>query len=230
MKLLSIDTSSNICGVSILENTNLICTLDNNTGKTHSENLMPMIKEILNKTNLTLEDIDLIVYDKGPGSFTGLRIGIATVKAFGDSMNLKCIGISSLEALAYNVKTEGLICSIIDCKNNNCYFSLYELKNNIYKELIPPTVESFDNTIKILNKFTNLPITFVGSGVNIFNFQNIFQKAILSTDTNNTLNSYHLGLAGFYKYISSNTLETTDNILPLYLKKPQAEINFKKKD
>ena len=104
------------------------------------------------------------------------------------------------------------------------------IRDSIYKELIPPTVESFDNTIKILNKFTNLPITFVGSGVNIFNFQNIFQKAILSTDTNNTLNSYHLGLAGFYKYISSNTLETTDNILPLYLKKPQAEINFKKKD
>ena len=91
MKILSIDTASNICGVSILENDKLICNLDKDTGRTHSENLMPMIDEIFNKTNLTINDINLIICNIGPGSFTGIRIGVATTKAFSDSLNIPCI-------------------------------------------------------------------------------------------------------------------------------------------
>ena len=64
---------------------------------------MPMVQEAFEKTNLKLSDMDLLVCDLGPGSFTGIRIGVATVKAFVDSLNIPCIGISSLKALAYNV-------------------------------------------------------------------------------------------------------------------------------
>ena len=106
MKILSIDTASNICGVSVLENKKLICNLDTNTGRTHSENLMPMIKNALEKSNLTLEDIQLISCDIGPGSFTGIRIGVATIKAFNDGLGIPCIGVSSLESLAYNIKND----------------------------------------------------------------------------------------------------------------------------
>ena len=69
LKILSVDTASNVCGVSILENNNLICNLDNTTGRTHSENLMPMINEAFKKSNLELKDIDLIVCDIGPRVF-----------------------------------------------------------------------------------------------------------------------------------------------------------------
>ena len=89
MKILSIDTASNICGVSILEDNKLICNLDTDTGRTHSENLMPMIEQAFNKTNLSLKNIDLITCDIGPGSFTGIRIGVATTKAFNDSFYMK---------------------------------------------------------------------------------------------------------------------------------------------
>ena len=78
MKILSIDTASSICGVSILDEKKLLCRLDCDTGRTHSENLMPMIRDAFEKVNLSLSDMDLIVCDKGPGSFTGIRIGIAT--------------------------------------------------------------------------------------------------------------------------------------------------------
>ena len=84
MKILSIDTASDVCGVSILEDKKSIISLDTNTGRTHSENLMPMIENAFNQTNLSLNDIELITCDIGPGSFTGLRIGIATTKAFCD--------------------------------------------------------------------------------------------------------------------------------------------------
>ena len=139
MKILSIDTASNLCTVAILEDKSCIKEIIVNDARNHSEKIMPVIEQTLQEAGLTLHDIDLIVCDKGPGSFTGIRIGVGTVLAFQDSLNIPCIGISSLKVLAYNVSTDGLICSTIDCKNDNCYFALYELKNGNYKVLEPPT-------------------------------------------------------------------------------------------
>ena len=135
MKILSIDTASNLCTVSVLEDTICIKELIVNDTRNHSEKIMPAIEQVLKETNLTLKNIDLVVCDKGPGSFTGIRIGIGTVLAFKDSLNLKCIGISSLEALAYNTNNEGLICTLIDAKNNNVYFGLFKLEHNIYSQI-----------------------------------------------------------------------------------------------
>lgn len=198
MKILSIDTASDVCGVSILEDTNLIIRDDSNTGRTHSEFLMPKIKSCFEKAHLSLSDIDLLVCDIGPGSFTGIRIGVATAKAFQDSINIPTVGISSLEALAYNVKVEGPIASIIDCKNGNCYFALYELKDGIYKNLIPPVATKIDTCHAIL-QVKHLPVT-IAEG---------------------ELNSYNLGLAGLNKYTSSDY--QLQPLLPLYLRKPQAQ-------
>ena len=154
MKTLAIDTSSKICGVCILENKTLINKIDLNNGLTHSESLMPLIKEVLEKANLKLSDIDNIVCDIGPGSFTGIRIGVATAMAFVDSLNLKYTGVTSLEALAYNINTQGLICSIIDAKNENCYYALYKLESGNYKELIEPTATTISNMLDTLKKYT----------------------------------------------------------------------------
>jgi len=131
MKILSIDTSSDICSVAILEDNTVLKELHINDIKTHSEKLMPLIFDIFTECNFKLEDIDLIACSKGPGSFTGIRIGIATAKAFSDSQNIKSIGICSLDGLSYNLETEGLTCCLIDSKNNNVYFGLFE--NHILK-------------------------------------------------------------------------------------------------
>lgn len=234
MKILAIDTASDVCGVSILEDETLICNLDVNTGRTHSENLMLLIKNALEKSNLLLSDIDLIVCDKGPGSFTGIRIGIATVKAFCDSLSIKCIGISSLEALAYNVKQDGYICSLIDCKNDNYYYALYKLENGSYTEVLEPNTNNINMIFDLLNTY-NDNVIFVGD----LNMEYFSSNKILSNYTlsdNNILNSYSLGIAGFrkYKYISESSdininCDTNFDILPLYLKKPQAQKQLEKK-
>lgn len=233
MKILSIDTASNICGVSILEDTKLICTLDTNTGRTHSENLMPMIQEAFEKTNLSLKDIDLLVCDKGPGSFTGIRIGISTIKAFHDSLNIPCIGISSLESLAYNLKNnlnDKYVFSIIDCKNDNCYFALYENQNDTLETLIEPQAESISSALSILNSYCsdtleNHSLCFVGDGSEIYQneIKKVFSNAKFADTTFNVLNSYSLGLAGLAK---SNFFSDIQEVLPLYLKKPQAQRQF----
>lgn len=126
MKILSIDTSSDICSVAILEDDTVINELHIDDIKTHSEKLMPLISNIFEQCHLNLDNIDLIACSKGPGSFTGIRIGLATVKAFADSKNIQAIGISSLDGLAYNIENEGLTCSLIDARNNNVYLGLFE--------------------------------------------------------------------------------------------------------
>lgn len=216
MKILSIDTSSNICTVAVLENYECKEEIIVDDARNHSEKIMPVIEEALNKTNLNLTDIDLIVCDKGPGSFTGIRIGVGTVLAFQDSLNIPCIGVSSLEALAYNVKNNGIICSLIDAKNQNVYFGLFE-KNDYYKQLEDFSFLSIDEVILKLKKYDN--ITFVGDGTLIY-------KELLKNNFNNcnfcnknVLSSYSLALAGLDKYNSN----IKNNIMPLYLRKSQAE-------
>lgn len=238
MKVLSIDSSSNICGVSILDDENLICNLDEDTGRTHSENLMPMIDNAFKKSNLHLKDIDLIVCDIGPGSFTGIRIGVATAKGFHDSLNIPLVGISSLEALAYNLRNDvddnSLVISIIDCKNDNCYFSLFEKMGNVFQALIEPQSDSIESTLSIIktyieDNFLSIPpIYIIGDGSKIYEdkIKEVFENANFSKDKNNLLNSYSLGIAGI-KHFSNYFCE--EDVLPLYLKKPQAQRQLEEK-
>lgn len=216
MKILCIDTSSKLCSVAILENTTLIEKFELDNGLTHSETLMPLVKEILDKCKLELKDIDLLVSDIGPGSFTGIRIGIATCMAFSDSLGIPCIGINSLELLAYNIKKDGLICSTLDCKNNNCFFALYELKDGVYTVLEEPCAKSVSEVLDLLDtKYTNKSIQFVGDGISL-------------EHNNSYLNVENLGIAGFKKFIDNKNIN--ENILPLYLKKPQAQIQLEEKN
>ena len=225
MKILSIDTASNICSVSILDDYNLIKEISIDDLKTHSEKLMPMIEEIFNKTNLSLNDINLIVCDKGPGSFTGIRIGVATAMSFLDTLEIPSIGVSSLEALAYNEKNEGLICSLIDANNSNVYFSLYELKDNIYSLKEDYCCKNINEIVSLLSKYTS-SITFVGDGS--INYKDLIIQSIPNSkfSAKNFLSSYSLGLAGYSKYLSNNF----QDLIPLYLRKSQAERALEEKE
>lgn len=215
MKILAVDTSSKLCSIAILEDTNLIKKLELDNGLTHSETLMPLIQQLLKEFDLTLNNIDLLVSDIGPGSFTGIRIGVSSCKAFSDSLNIPCIGISSLEVLAYNIKNDGLICSTIDCKNDNCYFALYELNSGNYNILVEPCAKSVNDVLDLLSsQYCNSLISFVGDG-------------IPEKETNAYLNVENLGIAGYKKFIKQNKIG--EEILPLYLKKPQAQIQLEEK-
>ena len=221
MKILAVDTSSKLCSVAILEDTNLIKKLELDNGLTHSETLMPLIKQLLNECELSLNNVDLLVSDIGPGSFTGIRIGVSTCKAFSDSLNIPCVGVSSLEVLAYNIKDDGIICSTIDCKNSNCYFALYQLNNGVYSVLEEPCAKSVDDVLSLLKSdYNNTNINFVGDGIPS-------TKLILTEEPCSYLNVENLGIAGFTKFINTNKIG--ENILPLYLKKPQAQIQLESK-
>ena len=157
--------------------------------------------------------------DKGPGSFTGIRIGVATAKAFSDSLNIQSIGISSLEALAYNIKNDGIICSLIDAKNNNVYVGVYEKINENYILRRNLSTENIDN---LLNEFkdSEYSVTFVGDGA--INYKSLIET-ILPNKCNfvekNNISAYNLGLAGLEHFKNEDFVDLN----PLYLRKPQAE-------
>ena len=191
MKILGIDTSSKRCTVCILEDNNMIIELHSDDEKTHSQTLMPLVDEMFKKTDLSLKDIDMLACCVGPGSFTGVRIGISTAKAFADVYNFKTFGVSSLEGLAYNIKEEIsllhtssaaetgsspenskdckdytnqnislIICSLIDAKNENVYYGLFDENYNKIEELSTCSIDELIDKLKKLNK----PIAFVGDG------------------------------------------------------------------
>jgi len=232
LKILAVDTSSKLCSVAILEDKNLIKKLELDNGLTHSETLMPLIQQLLNECSLSLNNINLLVSDIGPGSFTGIRIGVSSCKAFSDSLNIPCVGISSLEVLAYNIQNDGIICSTIDCKNNNCYFALYELNSGNYNVLIEPCAKSVNDVLDLLNsQYYNKCISFVGDGIPSEKLHSIYNNNADSEVTKNIISSYlnveNLGTAGYKKFI--NNKKIGEEILPLYLKKPQAQIQLEEK-
>lgn len=211
MKILGIDTSSKLCSVAIIEDNKLTKKIELDQGFTHSEILMPIIKEILEDCQITLSSIDLIVCDIGPGSFTGIRIGVATAKAFSDSLGIPTIGVSSLEVLARQIKQENVIVSTIDCKNENCYFAVYEYRNGSYEVLEKPQAQTNAFVLSLLQeKFPNAIL--VGDG--------------LTKENPNNLDSYELCLAGLDHYKKQ---QESQELLPLYLKKPQAQKELEKK-
>ena len=226
MKILAIDTSSKICSVSILEDNIVIIEKHNDDEKTHSQKLMPLIDELLEEANLTLDNIDLLACSQGPGSFTGIRIGISTVKAFADVKNIPIIGVTSLESLAYNVVNSGLIATLIDAKHDNVYFALYELKDNKYTTVIEPISDSISNVIELLKKHSDT-LTFVGDGCEVHKdlLSSEFTNCVFASAKQNVQTSISIGKSAFDKY-SSTDYEAVYSVSPIYLKKSQAEINL----
>ncbi len=221
MKILSIDTSSNLCSISILDNTKLVKENILNDTKNHSEKIIPIIAQTLKETNLSLCDIDLLVCDKGPGSFTGIRIGVATVMSFVDSLKISAIGITSLESLVYNVllneERPSFICSLIDAKNDNLYFELYSTLSDTPLSIIPAECKNVNEIIKQLKQFDN--IRFVGDGAIAHQSTLSLSLNNATFSTHNEISSYSLGIAG----LNAFNLSRKEDLLPVYLRKSQAE-------
>ena len=231
MKILAVDTSSKNCSIAIVEveenkNFNILVEKNNDDEKTHSQKLMPMIDEALREHHLSLNDINLLACCLGPGSFTGIRIGIATMKAFADAKNIATVGVTSLESLAYNEDDNSLIFPIIDCKNQNVYAALFSHENNtdtqIGNNIAENIITALDNFSQYLNSSSN--ITFIGDGSILYKelIEEKFSDHKIIFSNNNLQSSISLARCAYDKYL--NGLYGDSNyISPLYLRKSQAE-------
>ena len=229
MRILAVDTSSKNCSVAIVEvdenkNYNIIAFENSDDEKTHSQKLMPIVDKVFKEHNLTLKDMDLLACCVGPGSFTGIRIGIATMKAFADVTNIKTVSVTSLESLSYNIEEDGIIIPIIDCKNNNVYSAIFSKENNTYKQIGKNISDNIDNAIRLYKaNVENKNITFVGDGSILYKdllTSRLSNKLIFSNK--NTQSSISLAKCAYDKYLEG-LYGDSNNLSPLYLRKSQAE-------
>lgn len=222
MKILSIETSGNICAVALNQDDKLIREEIIEDGNTHSVKLMPLVDKLLKETNTSVKDIDLFACDLGPGSFTGIRIGVSTIKAFLDITDKKAVGITSLETLAYNLNTEDIVCSLIDAKNENVYYGFFKKENDIYINIDELGFDNIENVIEIA-KNKNKKIIFIGNGSNVYKdmIESKMKEAQVILDENkNKLNARNIALAAYYKQTEA---VDSNNLNPIYLRKSSAE-------
>ena len=152
MKVLGIDTSSLAASVAVIEDNKLICEYTINTKKTHSQKLMPMIENMLKISDINIGEIDVIAVCEGPGSFTGLRIGMATAKAISHVNNLPIVSVNSVELLAGNMNLcDKKICAILDAQRTQVYMGQYKFENKELKELKSVDVVEIDELITQLS-------------------------------------------------------------------------------
>lgn len=223
MKILAIDTATEVCSVAIFEDNNVLTQKTLNSVNTHSVELMPLIDIALRECNLNLNDIDLFSCDIGPGSFTGIRIGISTIKAFCDSINKPCIGISSLEAFAYSSipPEQYVICSLLNANHSNVYYGLFENSNNKLKQVEDYSFDSIENVLSHLNNLEK-NIFFVGNcGILFHDMIKSHCKCSFEISSINSISATYIAKAAFSKF---DNINLSNNILsPLYLKKSSAE-------
>lgn len=127
MKILAFDSTAITASVAVAEDEKLLGEITLNNGNTHSQTLLPMAESLFKMLSITADDIDIFACSQGPGSFTGVRIGAATVKGMAFGRNKACVGVSTLHALAYNLRGfEGIICPVMNARRSQVYTAIFE--------------------------------------------------------------------------------------------------------
>ncbi len=165
MKVLGIDTSSNPASCAVSDNETVLAEFYINNKKTHSQTLLGMIDSVKSILELDLSEIDVLAVSKGPGSFTGLRIGSATVKGLALALEIPVAEISTLEMMAYQMYAfEGLICPVMDARRSEVYTGIYRFEKEELVTVKPDTAIPVSELINILNDLGQ-PVIMLGDGV-----------------------------------------------------------------
>ena len=214
MKVLAFDTSSKALSLAILEDKQVLAETTINIKKNHSITLMPAIDFLMASLDLTPKDLDRIVVAEGPGSYTGLRIAVATAKTLAHTLNIELVGMSSLLALVPR-QQEGLFVPLMDARRNNVYAGFYENAK-------PVTPEAHLSFAEVLEKVKDAEqVTFVGE-VGVFVEQ--IQEQLPQASYQETLpNAANLALWAWDKKADS-----LHDFVPNYLKRVEAEENWLK--
>lgn len=226
MKLLAVDSSSSVASAALIENRRVVAEFFINAGLTHSQTLAPMIDGIIKNLNFNLQDLDFFAVTNGPGSFTGLRISMATVKGMALVLNKPCMGISSLLASAYGCRDfSGIIAACMDARRGEVYNAVFKsdgteisiIKDDraIPIETLAKELKNYDCEIKLVGDGAEMCYnTFVQD----FKLDNI--KSVL--EEQRYIKASRVGFAALDNYGNENLVTAVD-LKPKYLKVSQAE-------
>jgi len=228
MKVLGVDTSSNVATASLIDDDLIIAEYTLNFKKTHSERLMPMIDDMLTSCGCSIDDVDMFAVSVGPGSFTGVRIGVATVKGLAHATGKKVVPVGTLEALAYNLPyAEHLIVPIMDARRDQVYTGTYIWDEDGFREIEAPCAVSIDECIDSCGKL--LDVIFIGDGVPVYKeriIERLGERAKFAPAGSSLQRASSVAALGLYKI---DEAVSCHEITPLYLRKSQAEREYDEK-
>lgn len=224
MNILALDTSAKTTSVSLCDDTRVIAEFSLNTMKTHSQTLMPMIEAALHTSGTSLSEIDLFAVSSGPGSFTGLRIGIGAVKGLALGLSKPCIGVSTLEALAYNmIDHDGIVLTAMDARCKQVYCAFFRVSQKTVTRLTPDTACAIESLAGTLSTFDGAPVTVVGDGAQLC--VSLLQKDVpslqLASEPNRTQRASSVARCAL-KYYPDGCTDAA-SLMPVYLRLPQAQ-------
>lgn len=229
MKVLGIDTSAKTCSVALLQDGAVLSSYLLGEGLTHSQTLLPLIKKVLTESECEVADLDLISITAGPGSFTGLRIGISTVKGLAFSNNIPCVGVSTLEATAENcADCEGYVaCVLMDARRGEFYNALFFVQNGDLLRLTPDRAISGDEIAKQIKKFEK--VILLGDGAEKFASMFPEYRTALSPEGIRYQCGTGAAILGCKSY-KSGLSTIAGQLAPVYLRLPQAEREWQAKN
>ena len=227
MKILSVDTTGNVASVAVVDDTKTLCEITLNLHKTHSETLVPMIETVCQMLGLTPNDMDYLAVAVGPGSFTGVRIGVAAIKGIAAALEKKVIPVTTTEALAYNVfGCEKIICPIMDARRNQVYTAFYTWRDGQFTCLAEAQVLNINDVLEKAKAFGQ-PVVFLGDGVapNLETIQNSGLNVSFADVNCNLQRAASVGALAV-KYAKLGKAVNGADVVPIYLRKPQAEREY----
>lgn len=233
MKILALECSATPASVAIIENDKVVASSFVNVKLTHSQTLMPMIENLLLASMTNIKQIEGFAISNGPGSFTGVRIGISAVKGLAAANKLPCVAVSTLESMAQNYSdTDCIVCAVMDARCSQVYNAIFDIENGKITRLCKDramTVTELSQELKNMSQNEEKCVIIVGDGADVFypfveNIKNI-KKAHPARCFQNAIG---VGFTSLKQFEKGQTL-TPQELLPFYLRLPQAERELKLK-
>ena len=222
MKILALDSTAVAASVALCEDGELLGEYTVRNGNTHSQTLLPMVESLLSFFEIGVDDIDLFAASAGPGSFTGVRIGAATLKGLAFGTDKPCLGVSTLEALAYNlIGQDGLICPVMNARRKQVYTAIFRCKSGQLERLLPDSALAITELDAILAGYRDETIYLCGDGYDIT--EELLTTPIAPTPERlRHQSAYSVAQVALRDY--QNGVHTSDlEMAPTYLRPSQAE-------
>lgn len=221
MKILAMDSSAVAASVALCDDGRLLGESTILNGNTHSQTLLPMVEALLAQFEITTDEIDLFAVSNGPGSFTGVRIGVATMKGLAFGKNKPCVGVSTLEALANNLTvTDGLICPVMNARRKQVYTALFRASNGNPERLLPDSAMAISELNELLMGY-NEPIRLVGDGYDV-TLEGLTIETVPVPDRLRHQSAYSVAQTALVAY-QRGMISTDVGTVATYLRPSQAE-------
>lgn len=219
--LLSLDSSAVTASVALTDGDRVIKSEFVNSGLTHSETLLPMVKRVMGDNEFS--SLDAVAITAGPGSFTGVRIGVATVKGIAFAGNVPCYGVSTLEAIAYNFVDENcVVCAVMDARRMQFYNAIFKVENGIVSRFTPDRAISIDDLREELKQYDSVIIA--GDGAALCSQNIALDNCKIAADDKIYQNALSVA-----KCVKNKKAIAPSALMPVYLRQSQAERELKLK-